>query len=232
VKKTVLCTAAVLAVAMTYVASRLAAQTGTTQTASAPTAAVSTGRGTRVAVMNLAYVIKNYDKFKAFETEMKANLKQFDDKLSGKRSQLEAMTKEAQAPATTPARKEELERNARSLQREVEDVNNDAKAFITKKRDDQIVQLYREVQDAAQRYALSNGIDLVLHYTDATTEGEYYHPGNVARKMQSPGCMPLYINHAAGADISREVAMSLNAAYAPGGRPAAPTAGGATGSQR
>ena len=54
------------------------------------------------------------------------------------------------------------------------------------------MQLYREVQEAAQRYAMSQGIDLVLHYTDASTQEEYYNAANVVRRMQSPGAIPVY----------------------------------------
>lgn len=189
-----------------YVGSQL-----TAQTPAAPAAAAASGRGTRIATLNLAYVIKNYQKFVAFENEMKNSLKQFDDRLAAKRKQMEEYQKEAALPATTEPRKQEIERQARGLQREVEDINNDAKAFIGKKRDEQIVQLYKEVQDAAQRYALAQGIDIVMHYTDATTQADYYNPVNVARKMQSPGCMPIYA--AAGTDISQEVVMSLNTHY-------------------
>lgn len=216
-KKTLIVTAGMLAVTLVaYVGGKLGAQ----QT----TPAATTSRATRLATMNLAYVIKNYTKFKAFEEEMKGSLKQFDDRITAKKTQLENYAKEAQSPTATATRKEELEKSARALQREMEDISNDAKAFIAKKRDDQIVQLYREVQDAAQRYALSQGIDLVLHYTDATTQQDYYNPVNVASKMQSPGCMPIYA--AQGTDISQEVVMTLNAAHQ--GRTATTTSGGAT----
>lgn len=220
-KKTLIVAAGLLVVTTVVVVNgRLGAQGTIAPAASA--------RGTRIATMNLAYVIKNYQKFKAFENEMKGSLKQFDERLAGKRAMMEALGKEAANPATTPAQKDELEKKGRDIQRSVEDINNDAKAFIGKKRDDQIVQLYKEVQDAAQRYALSQGIDLVLHYTDATTQEDYYNPVNVARKLQSPGCMPLYA--AQGTDISQEVVIALNRAYTGGnGSTALPATGtGAT----
>jgi hypothetical protein len=108
----------------------------------------------------------------------------------------------------------------------VEDISNEAKAFIGKKRDEQIVQLYKEVQDVAQRYAMSQGIDLVMSYTDATEQKDYYNPAFVARKMQSPGCMPIYF--AQGTDISAEVVTALNSAFAP----AAAAPGGSGGGGR
>jgi Skp family chaperone for outer membrane proteins len=197
---------------MGYVGSRLTAQqAGTAASAAAP-------RSTRVAMLNLAYVIKNYQKYVAFQNEMKGAVKQFEEKINAKKAMLEQMSKEAQT--AQPERKDQLLKQATSLQRELEDLNNDAKNYLGKKGDEQMVILYREVQDASQRYALAQGIDLVLHYTDATTPQEASNPMTIARKLQSSGCMPLYWTQ--GVDISYDVVMALNTAY--GGGKAAPPA--------
>ena len=65
--------------------------------------------------------------------------------------------------------------------------------------------------DMAQRYAASQGIELVLHFNDAdekTQPAEFWSPANVARKMQAGACMPLYITQ--GMDISEALVGMLN----------------------
>ena len=75
---------------------------------SSPVAPAVATRGTRIAVMNLAYVVKNYEKFKAFEKEMAATIKDFNEHMVAKRTQCETMKKEAET--ATSARREELEK--------------------------------------------------------------------------------------------------------------------------
>ena len=70
------------------------------------------------------------------------------------------------------------------------------------------MQVYREVQDAVQRYARSHLIGLVLHYEDGMTPSEIYHPMNVMQKCQTQACIPLYID--SELDITGPVADMLN----------------------
>ena len=78
--------------------------------------------------------------------------------------------------------------------------------------------VYIEVSDdrTLTNYTLMAGYKTVyqstsLVYTDAPTKEEANNPMVVVRKLQSPGCMPLYA--AQGVDISYDVVMALNAAY-------------------
>jgi Skp family chaperone for outer membrane proteins len=167
---------------------------------------------TRVALVNLAQVIKNYQKVISFQNEVKGLLQPYQDKAKGIQQQIEAHTKELQKTDLQPPKREELEKNLRVWQRQLEDLNNDAKTFWTKKNDEQMVILYKEVMDTAQRYAVSHNFELVMHYNDATTDmPEYWHPGNVARKIQAGACIPMYIHP--GMEITKAVVDTLNDAY-------------------
>jgi Skp family chaperone for outer membrane proteins len=175
---------------------------------------------TRIALLNLTYVIKNYSKFLAFQEEMKKAVENYQaqDKLVG--GQIEAKTKDMQNPALQPAQKEAIQKDLTALHRKREDNSNEAKAFLGKKSDEQMVILYKEVQEAAQRYAAAHNFELVLHYNDAVSAQDYWSAPNIMRKMQAGACMPLYCMP--GMDISAQIVQTLNAAYRPAAAPAQP----------
>jgi Skp family chaperone for outer membrane proteins len=190
--------------AAVYLGSQLSAQTPATGTAAAPR--------TRIAMLNLAYVIKSYKKWEAFQGEFKTLYSGYEAKVNAAKSQMEALAKEIQDPKTSQTAKEAKEKEIKKLQRDIEDIQNEAKAALAKKSDDQMVLIYKEVRDVATRYAYSHNFEMVLHYNDATTQADFDSPMNIARKMNAGALMPLYV--ANGMDISMDVVNALNAAYA------------------
>jgi Skp family chaperone for outer membrane proteins len=220
VKRTVTYVAGVLALgAALYAGSRLLAQnTGAARPAAAPQ--------TRIAVINLPYIYKNYEKYKNFLKQMQDEEKNYANDLKTKQDQKEAKAK-ALSGAVDAAQKEKLETEIRNLQREVEDLAAKARKELNKKAADMLVQVYREIRDAAFRHAQGHNFDLVLHFSDGTTEQEMNSAQAILPKMQAGGCVPLYWNPAL--DISGHVLYALNTAYngtsksaAPAGTPAAP----------
>jgi Skp family chaperone for outer membrane proteins len=211
--------AGVLAVGLTAVLwSSLAAQQGTTTTQTTQT---SQTRGTKVAVLNLAKVINGYKKWDAFKEEYKGEYKRlFEDKVAPLKANMESLDKEIKNPATTPERKEAAAKELKHLDRQVQEIAEEAKNALGKKEADQFVQLYREVRDAVTTIATYYSIEIVMHYNDAFDAKDLDTPQNVARKMGHPGCMPIYINQSC--DISSTVMEYLNRAYAQ--KPAASTA--------
>jgi Skp family chaperone for outer membrane proteins len=202
------------------------------QTQAAPASAPQAGAAprTKVALLNLTYVIKNYTKYISFQEEIKGIIKPFQGTDAQLRKEGEELSK--QVSATTAAEKRaEVERKLKDLQRKIEDNNAEAKLVLGKKSDDQMKILYMDVLEAAQRYAVSHEFDLVLHYNDAVTKEDYFSAPNIARKVQTGALMPLYA--APGMDISTEVVNMLNynlrpansqgAAPATGGTPASGT---------
>jgi Skp family chaperone for outer membrane proteins len=217
----VLVAGGVLILAVVLVAGRLAAQQG----GQAAPAAAPPPR-TRIALLNLTYVIKKYKKFETFQAEIKTAFEPFQKHDQGKKAEAEALAKEGQKPETTEARREEINRQLKALQRDIEDNGTSAKAFLQKKGDEQMRILYMDIMSAAQRYARGHDYEMVLHYNEATTQEDFYSPVNIARKIQAGALMPLYF--VPGMDISKEVVDTLNAYL--GAAPAA-TNGGAPGGQ-
>jgi Skp family chaperone for outer membrane proteins len=195
-----------------YVSSHLMAQPGAATTTPARPAAPQT----RIALCNLSSVIKGYKKYQSFQAEIKGEIDKFQTKDKEIRKHIEDCMKAMQAPTCTPADKEKYEHWVQTDKHQLEDNQAEAKAVLGKKSDEQMVILYKEVRDMAQRYAASQGIELVLHYNDAdeeTQKAEFWSPANVARKMQAGACMPLHV--APGMDISAALIQMLNSQVPP-----------------
>ena len=204
---------------LAWMGGRLTAQSG---------AVAGADSRSRVALLNLSHVLKNYQKAVVLNNELKDLASPFQQRAKAKATQYEALAKEAQ---TKPDQRELYEKQARQLKRELEDLSNETQQVMAKRQDDALVLIYKEVQDASQRVAMSQGFDMVLSYNDATTSQEYWSPMNIMRKLQQGACTPLYFTR--GMDISADVVNALNQAYgrtAPAGTtPGAAPATGATG---
>jgi Skp family chaperone for outer membrane proteins len=166
---------------------------------------------TKVALINLTYVIKNYKRFQTFNEELKHAVEPYQKTDAKHKSEGENLTKEAQKPGTTPERREQIERRLKELQRLVEDNRNDAQKTVGKKREEQLRILYMDIRTVVERYAQAHGYDMVLHFHDALTSYEYWSGPNIARKMQIDSLMPMYYNSAL--DISAHIVTTLNSSY-------------------
>jgi Skp family chaperone for outer membrane proteins len=217
VKRTVLVLTGLLALlAAVYVGGRLWAQPGT-----APAAPPEPR--TRIALLNLLYVLEKYERSTALQNELKKSAEPYQAKETAKTAEREALLKEGQGPKCTPERREQIEADIRRIDRERQDNKADYDKLLAKKGDEALKILYREIQDAAQRYAQAHNFELVLHFNDATTPERYYSAAMIQRKLTPAVCMPLYA--VPGMDISQQVVNDLNAGYrrtAPAAAPAAP----------
>jgi RNA polymerase sigma factor (sigma-70 family) len=165
----------------------------------------------RVAVLNLTYVLKNYDEYKVLQEAVKKEMADYQATEKVSRDKLEYLRKLIDEPNLPAGKREDLEREVKTEQRKLEDIQAAAKSKLSKTTDGQTVMLYKKVHEVASRYAQAHNIDLVLHYNDPTGNEEQFSPQNVTRKMQAPGCMPLYWK--AELDISKAVVAAMNESY-------------------
>jgi Skp family chaperone for outer membrane proteins len=163
---------------------------------------------TRVALINLTYVIKNYTKYTEFQEEIKDIVKPFQEKDAELRRRAELVSKAAQEVGLAEEKKEELESKLKKMKHQMEDNNAEAKKVLGKKTDAELKILYLDVTEAAQGYAREHNYEMVLHYNDAVTKEDYFSAKNVARKVQTGALMPLYA--APGLDVSTEILNRLN----------------------
>jgi len=191
-----------------YVGSHLWAQQAGTGTA-AP-AAQAPPLQSRIALINLSAVVKEYKKWTNFQDEMKSTVVKYEKDLQARKAQLDGWQSEL-AKNPDAARREQLEKSVRATQREMQEISDDAKQVLAKKEGDQLVIIYKEVHEAAARYAAARNIELVMHYNDAVTESDLNNPANVQRKMTTGACMPIVMDPRM--DISKDVAWMLNDYY-------------------
>jgi RNA polymerase sigma factor (sigma-70 family) len=167
---------------------------------------------TRIALINLSYVIKHCDEFKAYQGSVQKQVAFFQEREKVSRARIDDLKKELAAPGLSAFRRDGLEMDLKSEQRKMQDDQEEAKRKLTRLSDEQTVALYKKVREAAERYARAHDFDLVLHYSDATPdEQDYASPQNVTRKLQAGACLPLYWK--AEIDISKAVVGVLNAAH-------------------
>jgi RNA polymerase sigma factor (sigma-70 family) len=175
-------------------------------------------RASRVALLNLGYVLKNYDEYKGLQETVKKQMEEYQVREKASQERIADLRKllETNLPA---GKREDVEREVKNEVRRAEDVKEEAKRKLSKMTDEQTVMLYKKVHEVASRYAAAHDIDLVLHYNDALTTEEQLSPQNVMRKMQSGGCVPLYWKPEL--EISKAVVAAMNESY----RSAAPARG-------
>lgn len=215
-KRTVLLAAGALTLGLAIHVSTLLAQS------TSPATATTSSAKSRIAMINLTYVVKNYTKFKTYQEELKKTVDPFQTKDNGLKAQGEKLAKEAQTASAE--RRDQIERQLKELQRQMEDNKNDAQKVVVKKQEDQLKTLYMDVRSVVERYAAAHGYEMVLHYNDATTSEEYWSPQNIARKMQAGALVPMYMG--TGIDISANIVSTLNSSFGSSG--AAGAAGSAT----
>jgi Skp family chaperone for outer membrane proteins len=219
VKKTILIVAGLAAVgAGLYCGARLLAQ--------APAQQQTAPANTRVAVVNLHAVLKGYAKTKIYDQEVEAIVAPMRKQAEEMKGKIAEWTKQLQTPGVKD--KDGWEAAIRNQKRLLEDLEMEASKKVKKKREEQLVQLYREIEDAVQRYAAPQGFTLVLQYTDPETPAEKYTAENIQRKLAGSaqtGCVvPMYFHP--GLDISAAIITNLNAPYQNAGGGGGPTGGG------
>lgn len=172
---------------------------------------------TRIGFINLTYVINNYDKYKQYKEEMKKIVEPLQKRHEELRSKLEELHKQggissilqtADKDRSEKSEKEKLEKKVKEIQQEIEDNKANISAKMTKRSDDEMIVIYKEIMEATQSYATAHDLDLVLHYNDAITDEDLMSARNIARKLNTGGLMPLYWKEEM--DISLDLATLLN----------------------
>jgi len=201
-----------------YLAGQLWAQQPGTQPAPA---------SPKVGLVNMAVVLKGYNKFAVYNNEIEKIRVQFDKQ----RMELEKLLKDWQdylTKAKDQPERDKAEDAIRNIARRLQDNKEEYAKVRNKKSDEQMVQMYREIEAAVKAYSGPNGFHLILHYSEPLTEADIYSAANIQRKLVGPGgsggicptyCVP-------GMDISYDVVRELNRMYpAPAAAAIAPVSG-------
>ena len=170
---------------------------------------------THVALVNVTYLFKNYEKFKTHQKKLQSESTEFQRRAKELQDQVTALQKEMQAPGTSAERREKLQTRIQRQVRKIDDSRANAQRILNRESSKLLVESYAEVQQATERYARAHAIELVVQYTDAPPDAvqDLNNPSNIMRKLQAPGGVPLYV--APGVDITRELLAILNSNLPP-----------------
>jgi Skp family chaperone for outer membrane proteins len=180
------------------------------QQSNAPAAQPSVLGRTRVAFINLHEVLKHYHKYTAHREVLKAKDQEYVNTLKAKQQRLEALAKEAKDEKTTQARKEQIEKEAKQIQFDMNEIKAEAQKTLVKYHDENVAQIYREVYQVVTQYAQANGIDVVLRYNEDWGE-DYHTPQKVVGRMSLP-FFPMYYHPSL--EITGPVRDELNKRFA------------------
>ena len=190
----------------------LASQVWAQQPGQAPARPAVAPLQSRIALVNIAQVIKNYDKYKNYQAQIKAELAPLEKELEAKRAAAIAKENEATKPDTPPARREQLQKEIRAMQREMQDKIDEINSSTSKKRLEQLQTIYRDIQDAVAAFAKAYAYELVLQYSDGADTAEKMSGPFLQQKLGNGACFPLYIDPRM--DISAPVTQMLNQHHA------------------
>jgi RNA polymerase sigma factor (sigma-70 family) len=163
----------------------------------------------RLGLVNMTQVLRAAKKFRSVQAGLRARAEQVRKDQEGLKTSMRRYQTEVDDPATTANRRNQVAGHLRQLERELEDRNRESARELADLQGKALTQMYRDVEEAANRVAKRDGLELVMFYTDAVTEADFYQPNNLQRKLTQPGAlMPLIV--APGMDITDTVVEALN----------------------
>ncbi len=194
-----------------------------TADAPATTTPAATGRG--VAVFNVPKVMREYQKWQYFAAEVNKERTEKAAMLAKKQNEGIDLQNKIKTEVSKQ-KQEEMSQQLIVLQRQLQDMEQQARKEIDEKSMTHLRTLFGELRTVVDAVAKTNGFDLVLAYPDASTEEEKASPVYLEMKLRTPAAMPFYVSP--NIDITAVVIQTLNKNFpAPG--PVSPvTPAGAT----
>ena len=193
------------------------AQTGATKPrpTTVAVAAEKPAGTTRVAVINLGYVLNKYDRASAIKEEMQAELSKMREEAKKQMENITLWQGALQKNEFKDGTKEQYEEKLINARRRFEDLNRLAQTKLGKAQQTQLVTLWSDVHDAVKTYSAAQGIDLVMAYGEPIDKKDVMTFLNIERKMrgadQGGSVVPFFVGP--GVDISEAVVDLLNRRY-------------------
>mgnify|MGYP005843793163 CR=1 FL=1 len=175
-------------------------------------APVTASKG-RVAVFNVAKVMRNYEKWQYFAKMMNERRLEAARQLGGLRNEIADIQAKVQNPATPQTEKEKLSQSLVTKQREFEDRERQARKSLDDESANHLKLLYGEIQQAVRAIVDTNGFDLVLAYPDAVTDEEKSSPVYFDLKLRPQAAMPFFVS--GSADMTDVLVLTLNKNFPP-----------------
>ena len=165
---------------------------------------------TRIAVVNLRLVLKNYKKFKNAQEDIKRKIEQAQKEFKPLEDQVTIKQARLKVPDISNAEREQVERELKKLVTEGKDKQEEIGKAIRNYEGEVSVQIFKEIESAVNLVATHNAIELVLTYNDFNKDetANFYNPSNVQQKLMTGPMMPMYVD--SRMDITDMVTKMLN----------------------
>jgi Skp family chaperone for outer membrane proteins len=164
----------------------------------------------RTAVLNINKVLKNFNKAQQLNNMISTKVNAYGQQITERRDKLVKLQNDLQK-TLDPAQRDAMEMQGKQLEREMQDIDLQAKKDISAQQGTIAVGIYKDIEGVIQRVAVANGFDLVMSYPDAMTPEDLYSQQNVVRKLASQAAIPIY--YKPHIDISDAVVQTLNATF-------------------
>jgi Skp family chaperone for outer membrane proteins len=169
---------------------------------------------TKLAVLNLSYVVKNCKKWKQYEEEYKTKCNAVDDEIKRIKAAVDLKSQQASKAMDKDSRKA-LRIEANDLLNRMSKRVEEAKNQLAVLEKDRLAKVYIDIRSASEGYAKANGIELVMQCWDGKTD-QVNDEAIIAIKCEQKSLYPLYV--APGMDISKEIVAMLNEEKASDGK--------------
>ncbi len=201
----------------------VAAPLATAQAPAGATPAAAAAKPTgRVAVFNVAKVMRDYKKWQHYAGVMNQKRVAASADLGKLRNEIAEMQKQMQAETLTD-KQEAIAKAAIVKQREFEDKEKMYRKALDEESAGYLRNLYSEIQQCVKAIVDMNGFDIVMAYPDAVSQEELSSPLYYDLKLRPQAAMPFYVSPAA--DMTDPLIATLNNSFpapaaAPGAAPA------------
>jgi Skp family chaperone for outer membrane proteins len=171
--------------------------------------------GQKTGCFNVAKVMREYKRARASAERLRAR----KDRLAANLVPLRGMHAELQAAARAApdaGKRFDLEQDARTVARRIEDADREVAAAIDRRTGLVISALYDELHAVVAAVAREHGLAVVLAYPDAVTPEERESPYIKELKLKPPAAQPFFLDPAV--EYSDEIVRRLNERFpGPGG---------------
>ncbi len=192
-----------------HLTGKLVAQTPGAAPATAP---VQRTDKPRIAVFNVAKVMKDFEKWQYFAATMSNKRIQVAGELGKYRAEIQDLDKRLQ----TEVRKEEQEVIQRAMiakQREFDDKERSIRKQLDDESSIHLKTLFSDIDRSVKAIVTANDYDIVFAYPDAVTAEEANSPMYYDIKMRPPAAMPFYVSKTV--DMTPILIQTLNTSFKP-----------------
>jgi Skp family chaperone for outer membrane proteins len=161
----------------------------------------------KIAVFNMALIMKEYKKAKFEVYKINVERKELSTELVRMREDHMKLQQKIQSEQNV-AKREELSEKIRELSRDIEDTDRKINHQMNRMAATVISNLYDEIREEVDKIAEAKGYDIVFAYPDATSPEEMNSTYVKELKLKPPAAQPFFVSKKV--DLTSEIIKELN----------------------